>query len=240
MTRTRTPAARTAVMAVAALALVAGCAVVRSRSADPVAPAGAEAVRLAAPSPATVPAEHPDPAPAGAATADRLVTSWLSIPSIGVHELAVVAYVGSPDDAAGTVIEDRGVAASPRGARGGVGPGVVGNFVVTAHRTSAGGPLRRLPQLRDGTHVLVRVGPTVYDYVVTGTLSVSFRSASSKALQTAPVPGRPGVPATQPMITLSTCATPEDHAAGDWWADSLGNPEHRIDKVGVLVAVRPA
>lgn len=38
------------------------------------------------------------------------------------------------------------------------------------------------------------------------------------------------------MITLSTCATPEDHAAGNYWADRFGNPEHRIEKVGVLVA----
>jgi sortase A len=37
------------------------------------------------------------------------------------------------------------------------------------------------------------------------------------------------------MITLSTCATIEDHAAGNWWADRFGNPEHRIDKIGVLV-----
>jgi sortase A len=42
------------------------------------------------------------------------------------------------------------------------------------------------------------------------------------------------------MITLSTCATPEDHAAGNYWADRFGNPEHRIDKIGVLTDVRPA
>lgn len=42
------------------------------------------------------------------------------------------------------------------------------------------------------------------------------------------------------MITLSTCATPEDDAAGNFWRDEFGNPEHRIDKVGVLVAERPA
>jgi sortase A len=41
------------------------------------------------------------------------------------------------------------------------------------------------------------------------------------------------------MITLSTCATPEDRAAGNFWSDALGNPEHRIDKVAVLVGVRP-
>jgi sortase A len=43
------------------------------------------------------------------------------------------------------------------------------------------------------------------------------------------------VPAELAMITLSTCATPEDHAAGNYWSDRFGNPEHRIDKIGVLV-----
>jgi len=41
------------------------------------------------------------------------------------------------------------------------------------------------------------------------------------------------------MITLSTCATPEGHARGNYWAGEFGNPEHRIDKIGVLVAARP-
>jgi sortase A len=27
----------------------------------------------------------------------------------------------------------------------------------------------------------------------------------------------------------------EDHAAGNFWSDEFDNPEHRIDKVGVLV-----
>jgi sortase A len=34
---------------------------------------------------------------------------------------------------------------------------------------------------------------------------------------------------------LSTCATYEDHAVGNYWADEFHNPEHRIDKIGVLV-----
>jgi sortase A len=161
---------------------------------------------------------------------------WLSIPSIGVHALPVVAYTGHADDLRGTRIEDRGVAASPRGLRGGVAPGEVGNLLITAHRTSAGGPLRGLPSLRDGSHILVRSGGVAYDYVVTGTMTISFRSKASLALQSAAVPGRPRLPATQAMITLSTCATPEDHASGNYWTDALGNPEHRIDKVGVLIA----
>jgi sortase A len=164
----------------------------------------------------------------------------ISIPSIGVRALRVVAYTGRADDLPGTRIQNRGLAASPRGPRGGVGPGQVGNLIITAHRTSAGGPFRRLPSLREGAHILVASAGLTYDYEVTGTMTVSFRSARDLARQSAPVPGYPGRPATRPMITSSTCATPEDHARGNYWADEFGNPEHRIDKVGVLVATRPA
>jgi sortase A len=164
----------------------------------------------------------------------------LSIPAIGVRGLRVIGYAGTPDDRPGDRIQDTGRAASPRGPRGGVGPGEIGNYIVTAHRTEAGRPFGRLPSVRTGDHVLVTTGGVVHDYVITATMSVSFRSAASKAKQTAPVPGQPGVRATKPMITLSTCATPEDHAAGNYWADELGNPEHRIDKIGVLTATRPA
>jgi hypothetical protein len=38
----------------------------------------------------------------------------------------------------------------------------------------------------------------------------------------------------------TTCATPEDHARGNYWSDRFHNPEHRIDKIGVLVDVRRA
>lgn len=157
-----------------------------------------------------------------------------------MQDVPVVRYRGSPDDGPGTRIQNRGPAASPRGPDGGVGPGEVGNFLVTGHRTSHAAPFRDLPSLRPGDHVLVRSGATEYDYVVTGTREVSFRSARSKAAQVAAVPGRPGEPPVEPMITLSTCATPEDRAAGNYWSDQFGNPEHRIDKVGVLTEVRPA
>ena len=49
------------------------------------------------------------------------------------------------------------------------------------------------------------------------------------------MPGRPAAAPTRAFLTLSTCATWEDHAAGNYWADRLHNPEHRIDKIGVLV-----
>jgi len=164
----------------------------------------------------------------------------LAIPSIGVRALRVVAYAGTADDKAGTVIQDRGVFASPRGPAGGVGAGEIGNFIVTGHRTTHGRPLGRLPEVKNGAHVFVTSGGIVYDYVVSQTMTISFRKPASKAQQNAAVPGRPGVAPTRAMLTVSTCATPEDHAAGNYWKDALNNPEHRINKIATLVATRPA
>jgi sortase A len=207
-------------------------------SAGPSAAATHAATRPATPAAAATPARtRPAPAPRRVAAPARFS---LSIPAIGVGKLPVIPYTGEADDGPGTRIQNRGVAATPRGPRGGVGPGEVGNLIVTAHRTSAGGPFRRLPALRHGSHVLVTSRGQVYDYLVTGTMTISFRSARDRARQSAPVPGQLGRRATRPMITLSTCATPEDRAAGNLWTDEFGNLEHRIDKIGVLVAVRPA
>ncbi|MFI2708289.1 hypothetical protein ACH5WX_12175, partial [Nocardioides sp. CER28] len=74
-----------------------------------------------------------------------------------------------------------------------------------------------------------------YVYRVRTTRWVSFRSASSLRAQRAAVPGKPGAVPDRGYITISTCATPEDHAHGNYWTDRYGNPEHRIDKIGVLV-----
>lgn len=164
----------------------------------------------------------------------------MAIPAIGVRGLRVVAYTGTADDRPGTVIQDRGVAASPRGRAGGVGPGEIGNFIITGHRVSHGRPLERVPELVKGDHVLITAGGTVFDYVVSRTMTISFRKPAEKAQQNAAVPGSPGVRPTQAMLTISTCATPEDHAAGNFWHDELGNPEHRINKIATLVATRPA
>jgi sortase A len=164
----------------------------------------------------------------------------LSIPALRLRALTVVPYRGRTDDAAGTRIQDGGVAASPHGTDGGVGPGGVGNFQVTGHRTSSTRPFARLPSLRVGQRAVVEADGVRYVYEIRRTRETSFRSSRSLAAQRAPVPGRPGVRPTQAFLTLSTCATPEDHAEGNYWADELGNPEHRIDKIGVLVrTLRP-
>ncbi|MDQ1006454.1 sortase A [Streptomyces sp. V4I23] len=226
-----------------------GCTADASASAEPRTAGGAQATveRPAAPSP-SVPATTPTEPATGTASATpapepprpRTETALLSIPSIGLKELKVVPYEGTTDDWPGTRIQNRGVGASPYGENGGAGPGEVGNYLVTAHRLSAGGPLRDLPSLGEGESVFVRAGGRVYEYEITETRTTSFRSERSLAEQRAAVPGRPGERPVEAMITISTCATPEDNAAGNFWRDDRGNPEHRIDKVGVLRKAEPA
>ncbi|MEU9779197.1 class E sortase [Streptomyces sp. NPDC047968] len=216
----------------ASAALAAGCAAPSappSGSDRPAVPAS-----VAAPAAVREALSEPSPSPEDARTRAAL----LSVPAIGLEDLRVVPYEGTTDDWPGTRIQNRGVAASPYGPDGGVGPGQVGNYLVTAHRLSAGGPLRELPALEAGDLVRVSDGNRVYEYEITETRWTSFRSERSLAEQRAAVPGHPGERPTRAMITLSTCATPEDDAAGNYWRDDRGNPEHRIDKVGVLRATR--
>ncbi|MFF7363755.1 sortase domain-bontaining protein [Streptomyces sp. NPDC008125] len=214
-----------AVVAVAALLAV----VSPAAAAAELAP-GVHAAVVSLASPGT-PADRRDP---------RTEAAALAIPAIGITDLRVVPYEGTTDDTPGTRIQDGGEAASPYGEDGGVGPGEIGNYLVTAHRLAAGGPLHDLPSLGRGDVVLVTEDGTVYEYRITGTRETSFRSARSLAEQRAEVPGKPGEKPIRAMITVSTCATPEDDAAGHHWRDAHDNPEHRIDKIGVLVSARPA
>lgn len=205
------------------------------------------AARVPASGASTSPAPQADPEagqrlePTGPATSDGTPrAATLSVPDLGLRGFPVQAYRGTTDDVAGTVIQDAGDLASPYGPDGGVGPGGVGNYLVTGHRLSSTEPFLELPSLEHGDRVTVTADGTDYVYEVRTTRETSFREPASLAAQRAAVPGRPGVEPTRAMITLSTCATPEDHAEGNYWSDENGNPEHRIDKIGVLVASRPA
>ena len=191
-------------------------------------------------SPGTSPSGSPRPTPAPDREPVEPRRSYVSIPALDLHDFPVVRYRGAPDDAPGTRIQDANEMASPRGPRGGAGPGEVGNYIVTGHRLTGAAPLRHAPSLRRGDLITVRSGDVVHTYEVVRTRKTSFRSTESLAAQRAPVPGRPGEDATQAMLTLSTCATPEDHAVGNFWSDEFGNPEHRIDKIAVLRSSRPA
>lgn len=163
----------------------------------------------------------------------------LTIRKLDIRNLPVEPYRGWTDDAPGTVIQDGGIAASPHGPRGGTGPGGIGNYQVTAHRLSSTRAFEFLPDLEPGDRVEVRSGDTKYIYEIQSTRRTSFRSERSLAEQRAAVPGKPGAEPNEAFITLSTCATPEDRAAGNFWSDEFSNPEHRIDKIGVLVRSQP-
>jgi sortase A len=169
----------------------------------------------------------------------RPAPARLTIPDLGLWGFRVVPYQGRTDDARGTEIQNGGALASPHGPRGGTGPGGVGNYQVTGHRLSSSMPFRYLPRLTRGDEVYVESGGTRYVYRIVTTRETSFRSTRSLREQRAAVPGRPGAEPTRAMLTLSTCATLEDHAAGNFWADRFDNPEHRIDKIGVLVRSVP-
>lgn len=233
---------RLGALIVAAALVLAGCGAsdpVGTPDADAAAPASESAPQAtplpAAPSPPVAPSP-PDAAPTPATTEPRRAV--LSIPRVGVRDLRVVPYRGRPDDGPGTRIQNGGVAASPYGPRGGEGPGAIGNYIVTAHRTSSTRAFETLPELRRGDLVRVEAGRFRFVYEIVETRSTSFRSERSLERQAAAVPGRARAEPTKAYITLSTCATPEDHAAGNWWSDRFGNPEHRIDKIGVLVRTR--
>jgi sortase A len=212
-------------------ALAAAAAVVLAGA--PVDPAGARPVAHAAPA-AAHGAEKPVEFSGG-----RARNAKLSIPAVGIRRLQVVAYRGRTDDGPGTRIQNRGIAASSHGPNGGTGPGGLGNYQVTAHRTSHGGVFRHTPSLRNGDRVVVDAGRWRYVYEVFTTRWVSFRSAKSLRAQRAAVPGKPGKKPGRGYITISTCATPEDRARGNYWTDRFGNPEHRIDKIGLLVRRLP-
>ncbi|MER8185041.1 class E sortase [Kitasatospora sp. NPDC094015] len=236
----RLPTALATTAAGALVAVLAGCSAAgggasAALAGSPTGPATAPASPTPAAAPVTAAPSTTAPSTTAPAADPRTRPATLSIPSIGLAGLPVVPYQGTTDDAPGTTIQDRGVAASPYGEHGGVGPGQVGNYLITGHRLSAGGPLGRLPAVQVGDVVEVSSDGLVYRYEITATRSTSFRSEQSLAEQRAAVPGSPGTAPTQAMITISTCATPEDNAAGDRWRDANGNPEHRIDKIGVLV-----
>lgn len=167
----------------------------------------------------------------------------LTIPRIGIHGLKVIAYRGKTDDARGTRIQNHGIAAASYGPHGGVGPGGIGNYQVAGHRSSHGAPFRRTPSLPVGARIYIDVdehgAQWRYVYRVVRTRWVDFRSAASLRRQRAAVPGHPGATPHRAWMTLSTCATPEDHAHGDFWHDRFGNPQHRIDKIAVLVRREP-
>lgn len=80
-------------------------------------------------------------------------------------------------------------------------PGEIGNFAVAGHRATHGEPFAFLDRVQVGDEVFVERNGREYRYVITE----SFITAPSNTGVLLPVPGQPGVEATEGIITLTTC-----------------------------------
>jgi sortase A len=78
-------------------------------------------------------------------------------------------------------------------------PGEIGNFSVAGHRNRA--IFWDLDQLKPGDPIVVETAQTFFVY----TVSQSHVVLPNAVQVVAPVPGRPGVKATEAMLTLTTC-----------------------------------
>lgn len=112
----------------------------------------------------------------------RLGTSWVQpvLEGTGATELAegIGHYVGT------------------------AAPGAVGNFALAGHRATHGEPWRDLDRMRVGDTVIVETYTSVFTYVIDGP---GYLVDPSDVAVLAPVPGRPGVTATERRIVLTTC-----------------------------------
>ena len=134
------------------------------------------------------------PAPTVPSTDGRPREALLSIPALGLSGLRVVPYAGTPDDGPGTAIQDRGSAAARTAAVAWSAPAVIGNYLVTGHRSSSTAPFRYLPSLRVGARVVVVTDTHRLVYEVVRTQRTSFRSerVAARAVGRRTRPPRPG------------------------------------------------
>jgi len=117
--------------------------------------------------------------------------AFIRIPRLGKHWVKPIVQGVTLNDLA------KGVAHYPESAW----PGRVGNFAVAGHRATHGEPFRDLPRVRPGDVVVIETQNNWYTYVIDST-KITTPTDVGVVL---PVPNRPGVRATQRLITLTTC-----------------------------------
>jgi sortase A len=101
-------------------------------------------------------------------------------------------------------------------------PGQVGNFAVAGHRATHGNGFMKMNLLHPGDPVVVETRDTWFTYRVTG----ASRVLPTDVGVVLPVPNKPGVKATQRLLTLTTC--------DPWWSSA-----HRLIVHGVLQSALP-
>lgn len=109
------------------------------------------------------------------------------------------------------------------------GPGQVGNFAITGHRTTYGKIFHDIEELAAGDPIVVRTDAAWYVYTVSETLIVE--PWQNEVIS--PVPSQPGEEATERHLTITTCHPLYGyseryivHAKLDHWVDPAeGTPE---------------
>ena len=113
------------------------------------------------------------------------------LPSLGRHEVHVVVEGVSYED----------LKKGPGHYPGTDGPGMVGNMVISGHRTTYGAPFNRIDELKVGDPIVLETRASFYTYRVIGTTVVNPDAIG----ETDHVPNRPDVKPTQRLLTLTTC-----------------------------------
>jgi len=117
----------------------------------------------------------------------------ISIPSIGVDQVPILQGVGAD-------VLARGVGHYP----GTAAPGGVGNFAVAGHRITHGQPFANLLKLNTGDKIVVETRTEIFTYEIqVAPRNLTVEDTGSWVVD--PVPGHPREPATQRLITLTTC-----------------------------------
>ena len=80
-------------------------------------------------------------------------------------------------------------------------PGALGNFAISAHRTTYGKPFNRIAEIKKGDHLIVQTKEAWYVYRVTSHEIV--RPTAVKVI--APVPNKPGAAPDDHYITMTSC-----------------------------------
>jgi sortase A len=80
-------------------------------------------------------------------------------------------------------------------------PGVIGNMVISGHRTTYGHPFNQLDELQNGDAITLQVRSKTYTYRVIRKQVVD----PSDVAVILPVPGEAGVEPTTRLLTLTTC-----------------------------------
>ena len=97
----------------------------------------------------------------------------------------------------------RGVGLYEKGAK----PGEIGNFAIAGHRVTHGEPFRDFLELRNGDEIVVETRTKTFTYVLRNNgddIRVDF--TTSWPLQAVPELGKAKVRATEPLLTMMTCA----------------------------------